>query len=125
MVEILDDELRQFHVWLEAKGEEPSAVLTLRWIVEFEVYAEENEEDFRELKVLLKSRNDLEAASVLRFVTEFEETVEPDPRLKQFHDWLQAKGDDPTAVLARWWVDEFKRSQDEGPHPEGPSLTLH
>jgi putative SOS response-associated peptidase YedK len=42
---INDEELRQFHDWLEAKGDHPSVVLTLRWIAEFEVYAEEDEEE--------------------------------------------------------------------------------
>jgi hypothetical protein len=72
-----------------------------------------------------KSRNDAEAASVLMFVIEFEETVEPDPRLKRFHDWLQAKGNDPTAVLARWWIDEFAEAEGDDPFPEGPAPTLH
>jgi hypothetical protein len=74
--------------------DQPTVVLTLRWIAEFEVYAEEDEEAFLDLKAWLKSRNDPEAASVLRFVIEFEETVELDPRLKRFQDWLQAKGSD-------------------------------
>ena len=79
------------------------------------MYAEEDEEAFLDLKAWLKSRNDPEAASVLRFVTEFEETVEPDPRLKQFYDWLQAKGCDRTAVLARWWIAEFvEEAEKEG-----------
>src|SRR5262245_28361743 len=93
-VVIFDEELQRFHDWLHAKGEQPSVVLVLRWIAEFDLYAEEDEEDFRELKAHLKSRDDLEAALVLRLVTEFEETVEPDPMLKRFHDWLQAKGND-------------------------------
>ena len=91
MLEIEDEELRRFHAWLQAKGDQPSVVLTLRWIAEFEVYAEEDEEAFLDLKAWLRSRNDPEAASVLRFVIEFEETVEPDPRLKRFHDWLRRK----------------------------------
>jgi hypothetical protein len=100
-------------------------VLTLRWIAEFELYAEEDEEDFRELKALLKSRDDPEAASVLRFVTEFEETVEPDSMLKRFHDWLQAKRDDSTAVLARWWLAAFEEAQEEA-CPQGRTTTpLH
>ena len=79
------------------------------------MYAEEDEEAFLDLKAWLKSRNDPEAASVLRFVTEFEETVEPDPRLKQFYDWPQAKGCDRTAVLARWWIAEFvEEAEKEG-----------
>ena len=125
MLEIEDEELRRFHVWLQAKGDQPSVVLTLRWIAEFEVYAEEDEEAFLDLKAWLKSRNDPEAASVLRFVIEFEETVEPDPRLKRFHDWLLAKAYDRTAVLARWWIDEFKKAEEEDPHPEEPTPTIH
>jgi hypothetical protein len=120
---INDEELKRFHDWPQAKGDHPSVVLALRWVAEFELYAEEDDEDFRELKALLKSRDDPEAASVLRFVTEFEETVEPDPRLKRFHDWLQAKGDDPTAVLTRWWLAEFEEEED--PFTEGPTPTLH
>jgi hypothetical protein len=125
VLEIEDEELRRFHVWLQAKGDQPSVVLTLRWIAEFEVYAEEDEEAFLDLKAWLKSRKDPEAASVLRFIIEFEETVEPDPTLKRFHDWLQTKGNDPTAVLARWWIDEFEEAEKEDPHPEGPSPTTH
>jgi hypothetical protein len=120
---INDEELKRFHDWLQAKGDEPSVALTLRWIAEFEAYAEEDEEDFMELKALLKSRDDPDAASLLRFVTEFEETVEPDPRLKRFHDWLQAKGNDPTAVLARWWLVEFEEAADRP--DSGPLPTLH
>ena len=120
-----DKELRRFHDWLQSKGEHPSVVLALRWIAEFELYAEEDEEDFRELKALLKSRDDPDAASVLRFVTEFEETVEPDPRLKRFHDWLQAKGNDPTAVLARWWLVEFEEAQEDDRPDSGPLPTSH
>ena len=125
MLEIEDEDLRRFHVWLQTKGDQPSVVLTLRWIAEFEVYAEEDEEAFLDLKAWLKSRKDPEAASVLRFIIEFEETVEPDPTLKRFHDWLQAKGNDPTAVLARWWIDEFEEAEKEETHPEGPSPTTH
>ena len=59
-----------------------------------------------------------------RFVTEFEETVEPDPRLKQFYNWLQAKGCNSTAVLARWWIAEFveeaERSPSRGANPHNP-----
>ena len=85
----------------------------------------EDEEDFRELKVLLKSRDDPEAASVLRFVTEFEETVEPDPSLKRFHDWLRAKGNNPTAVLARWWLVEFEETHEDDSLDGAPLPTLH
>jgi len=46
-----------FHDWLQAKGEYPNVVLTLRWISEFELYAEEDEEEFREIKALIKQRS--------------------------------------------------------------------
>ena len=124
---INDDELRQFHDWLEAKGDHPSVVLILRWIAEFEVYAEEDEEDFREFRAFAKLRapHDPNAAAALRVIAWFEETVEPDPRLKRFQDWLHAKGDDPTAVLARWWVTEFEEVQEED-RPHGtPWPSLH
>ena len=63
---INDEELKLFHDWLQAKGEHPSVVLALRWIAEFELYAEEDEEDFRDLKALIKeSRDDGEAATAL------------------------------------------------------------
>ena len=54
------------------------------------------------MKALIKqrSRYDGKAATALKVITWFEETVEPDPMLKRFHDWLQLKVDDPTAVLA-------------------------
>ena len=100
-------------------------MLALRWIADFEVYAEEDEEAFREFKALCKSEDHPDAILALRFVTWFEETVEPDPRLKRFHDWLQAKGDDPTAVLARWWIAEFEEAQEEGRPQNGLMPTLH
>jgi hypothetical protein len=31
---INDEELKRFHDWLQAKGENPSVVLALRWIAE-------------------------------------------------------------------------------------------
>lgn len=105
---INDEELKRFHDWLQAKGDEPSVVLTLRWIAEFEAYLEADEEDFMEFKAWLNARDDPQAAAALRVVAHFEETVEVDARLKQFHDWLAAKGNDPTAVLARWWLAEFE-----------------
>ena len=49
----------------------PNVVLALRWIVEFEIYAEQDEEDLREFKAWLKEQDDPKAASVLRFVTWF------------------------------------------------------
>ena len=125
IVVIHDQELEQFYNWLQAKGDDPHAVLAMRWIAEFEVYAEQDEEDFRELKALLRSRNDAEAALVLRIATEFEETVEPYLILKRLHDWLQAMGNDPTAVRARWWLAEFEETQEEDNPSEGRSPTLH
>lgn len=125
MLVIEDEELRRFHVWLQAKGNEPSVVLILRWIAEFEVYAEEDEAAFRELKAWLKTRNEPKAGSTLRLITRFEETEEPDPRLRRFQDWLKAKGHDRTAILARWWINEFKKTQEQDCHPEGPPPTLH
>ena len=65
------------------------------------------------------------AATALKVITWFEETVEPDPMLNRFHDWLQLKVDDPTAVLARWWISEFRETQEENFPYTGPSLTLH
>jgi hypothetical protein len=50
-----DEELKQFHDWLQMKGDHPSVVLALRWIAEFEEYAEQDEEDFRDLKAHLQS----------------------------------------------------------------------
>ena len=124
---IYDEELKRFHDWLQAKGEHPSVVLTLRWISEFELYAEEDEEEFREIKALIKQRSgyDGDAATALKVITWFEETVEPDPMLKRLHDWLQLKVDDPTAVLARWWISEFRETQEENWPYTGPSPTLH
>ncbi len=122
---INDKELKRFHDWLHAKGDHPSVVLALRWITEFEAYAKEDEEEFRELKAWLKAQDGPEAASTLRFVTWFEETVEPDPRLKLFYDCLQAKGDDATAVLARWWITEFVEAQEEGRPQNWLMPTLH
>jgi hypothetical protein len=38
---------------------------------------------------------------------------------------LQAKGNDPTAVLARWWIDEFEEAEKEETYPEEPTPTIH
>ena len=124
---IYDEELKRFHDWLQAKGEHPSVALTLRWIFEFELYAEEDEEEFREIKALIEERSgyDGDAATALKVITWFEETVEPDPMLKRLDDWLQLKVDDPTAVLARWWISEFRETQEENWPYTGPSPTLH
>ena len=54
---INDEELKRFHDWLHAKGDHPSVVLALRWMAEFEAYAEEDEEDFREAKALIQQRS--------------------------------------------------------------------
>ena len=111
---INDEELRQFHDWLEAKGDPPSVVLTLRWIAEFEVYAEEDEEDYRWANALVWLRAPYDppvrcGAGGLRFGRREEK---PHTRLKRFHDWLRAKGDDPTAVLARRWVTQFEETKE-------------
>ena len=50
---------------------------------------------------------------------------EPDPMLKRLRDWLQAKGDDPSAVLVGWWLTEFEEAQEEEPSTRGPTPTLH
>jgi hypothetical protein len=61
----------------------------------------------------------------LRVITDFEEAVCPDPMLKRLQDWLQAKGNDPTAVLARWWLAEFETTQG-GDRRYGSTMpTLH
>ncbi len=103
-------------------------MLALRWIAEFEVYAEEDEEDFREFKALTlrRSQYDDRAAVTLKVITEFVETVEPDPMLKRFHNWLHAKGNDPIAILVRWWLSEFEEVQEEEDRCDnGPMPTLH
>jgi hypothetical protein len=108
---INDEELKRFHDWLHAKGNDPSIVLALRWVAEFELYAEEDEEDLRELKTHLASRNDSAAAMALKVITWVEETEEPDPMLKRLHNWLEAKRNHPTAVLIEWWLTEFVEAQ--------------
>ena len=124
---VVDKELKRFHDWLQSKGEDPSVVLARKWIAEFELYAEEDEEDFREFKALTLSnaKYDPQAAAALRIVTDFEEAVYPDPMLKRLQDWLQAKGNDPTAVLARWWLAEFETTQGEDRPYSRPMPTLH
>ena len=124
---INDEDLKRFHDFLLAKGEQPSVVLVLRWIAEFEIYAEEDEEDFRYAKSLAKRRApyDPNAAAALEVITWVEETVEPDPMLKRLRNWLQLKGNDPTAVLARWWLAEFEEAQEEDQPYRGPIPTLH
>jgi hypothetical protein len=91
------------------------------------VYAEEDEEDFRRAKALAQLRAPYapKFAVALEVFTWAEEREEPHTRLKRFHDWLQSKGDDPTAVLARRWVIEFKEAQEED-RPHGtPRPSLH
>jgi hypothetical protein len=124
---INDDELRQFHDWLEAKGDHPSVVPTLEWIAEFEVYAEEDEEDLRRAKALIRLRApyDPRFAMALEVIALAEESEEPHTRMKRFYDWLQAKGDDPTAVLARCWVTEFEEAQEEDRPHETPRPSPH
>ena len=123
---VIDNELKQFHDWLQSKGEDPSVVLARKWIAEFELYAEE-EEEFREIKALIKKRSgyDGDAATALKVITWVEETAEPDPMLKRFHDWLQLKVSDRTAALARWWINEFRDAQEEDSSYMGPSPTIH
>ena len=48
-----------------------------------------------------------------------------DEELRRFHVWLQAKGNDPTAILARWWIDEFEEAEKEETYPEEPAPTIH
>ena len=88
--------------------------------------AEEDEEDFKRAKALIRLRapSDPQFAVALKVFTWAEEREEPHTRLKRFHDWLQSKGDDPTAVLARWWVTEFGEVEDDGPHGT-PRPSLH
>ena len=97
----------------------------LRWIAEFEAYLEADEEDFMEFKAWLNARDAPKAAAALRVVADFEETVEVDARLKQFHGWLAAKGNDPTAVVARWWLVEFEEAQEDDRPDSGPLPTLY
>ena len=120
-----DEELKRFHDWLHEKGDDPKIVLALRWIAEFELYAEQDEEELREFKVWLMGRNDPQAASALRFVALFEETVEPDPMLKRLDRWLQTKGNDPIAVLVVGWLTEFEEAQGEYRRQTGLSPTVH
>jgi uncharacterized protein HemY len=105
---INEERLEQFKGWLKAKGEDPRAVLALRWIAEFEEYVEEDEEALRQFKDWVKAKGDL---LTLKVITEFEETVEDEERLKQFEDWLKAKGNDPNAWLTRWWIGEFEEAE--------------
>ena len=114
---INDDQLRRFYDWLQAKGDDPSIALALKWIVEFEVYAQEDEDAFRDVKAFAKLRaaHDPDAAVALRVITWVEETQEPDPMLKRLKGWLLAKGNDPTAVLMRWWLAEFEEAQEDRP----------
>jgi hypothetical protein len=51
-----DERLRKFQGWLEAKGDDPHAVLALRRITDFEEYTEEDEDILREFKDWLKSQ---------------------------------------------------------------------
>jgi hypothetical protein len=53
-----DERLRKFQGWLEAKGDDPHAVLALRRITDFEEYTEEDEGMLREFKDWLKSQDE-------------------------------------------------------------------
>ena len=124
---IYDEELKRFHDWLQEKGDDPKIVLALRWIAEFEVYAEDDEEAFREAKALaqLRSKYDPDAAAALKVITWVEETVEPDPMLKRLQHWLEAQGNDPSAVLVGWWLAEFDKAQEPGCTQTTVAPTLH
>jgi hypothetical protein len=117
---ISGERLRHFEDWLEEKGDNPNALLTLRWITEFEEYTEKDEETIRQVKDWLKANgNDPEAAIALSVIAwaegmlEDEELLEDVERLRQFEDWLKAKGNDPNAILALWWIAEFEEDGDK------------
>ena len=113
---MIDEErLRQFEEWLGEKGDDPKAVLTLRWIAEFIQAAEEDEEEFWDFKDWLKERGDSAALRTLRIVAEFEETQDDEEGLEQFERWLQAKGNLPHVVMALWWIAEFTEREKKDP----------
>jgi hypothetical protein len=51
-----DERLRKFQGWLEAKRDDPHAVLALRRITDFGEYTEEDEVRLRQFKDWLKSQ---------------------------------------------------------------------
>jgi hypothetical protein len=97
----------------------------LRWIAEFEAFAEDDEQALLDMKLMLRDTDDSRAARVLRLITLMEETEEPDPMLRRLNDWLQAKGDDPTALLARWWLAEFEEAQEKDCQQDQSTRTYH
>ena len=111
VVVLRDEELQEFHDWLQARGDDPHIALTLRWIAEFEAFAEDDEQALLDVKVMLRDTDDPRASMALRLITLMEETEEPEPMLRRLNTWLRAKCDDSTALLARWWLAEFEGSQ--------------
>jgi hypothetical protein len=125
IVVLFDKQLQRFHDWLLGKGDEAHVSLALRWIAEFEAFAEEDEQTLIELKEMMRARNDTEAAVVLKFIALMEETEAPWPMLYRLNIWLEAKGNDPTAVLARWWLSEFEEAEGMERQQEQSSKTYH
>jgi hypothetical protein len=68
IVMLFDEQLQQFHDWLQEKGDQPHLALTLRWIGEFEAFAEDDEQAMIEIKAMLKAWDDKEAAVALPVV---------------------------------------------------------
>ena len=100
-----EERLQEFKNWIRAKGDDPNAVLTMKWIAEFEEYVEEDEEMQRQFKNWAKAKGH---HSTLRTIAEFEETIEDEERLTQFEAWVSVKGNDPNAWLTRWWITQFE-----------------
>ena len=125
VVVLIDAELQEFHDWLQARGDDPRIALTLRWIAEFEAFAEDDEQALLDVKEMLRDTDGPRYAMALRLITLMEETEEPDPMLRRLNNWLQAKCDDPTALLARWWLAEFEGSQTNDSQQDQSTRTYH
>jgi hypothetical protein len=111
------ERLSAFKDWLEAKEENPNVVLTIKWIAEFEEWAEDDEENLRAFKELLKTKGQQsDAIAVRKAIVEFEETIEDEDILDQFKDWLTEKGDNRHSALALWWIAEFEQAQKKSQH---------
>jgi hypothetical protein len=109
-----------FASWLEAKGDDPSSALTLKWIGEFERYVREDEEMLKEFKHWVKAKgNEPDALSTLREIARFEATLDDEERLEQFKDRLTVKDHDRNVSLALWWIAAFEEA--EGPDRPGDS----
>jgi len=91
--------LESFTNWVEAKGDDPDAVLALRLITEWE-----SAEHAPVLKDEGKASKSCLEIAVWKQRLWFGD-------LRQFQDWLKTKADDPKARLVLAWTADFEHKQ--------------